>query len=402
VKSPAPKTEGLALYNVLVDSRRLLNTILVNSKDDSKQGGLRMKNVMLLSGISLLAVVASACGKKDDGGGATTTGSFITPATFTSVTPTALTVDEVKYEIGKADELYDNAPGSTSSSTNTPNTPSTSNDPMTQCMNENQPKLAVIGKETLNISAEIDLAACLKSKAAAAGQTPTSGQIPTDDSGAFKLKLVANFTCPGADLSALAGKTIEELDKGDESGSGLPSLIEEKCKDLPSLKLFMNSEFTLAGTQTSGTQKVSFSFKKASAMFNKDGSACELVKVTGGYKMNGCINADLSDVQTPDEKKTNLQILEATDLVDLDSSTATWFNGGSYKATFNNFTGSISYTDSSSAPTYSLTASGGLTATGTLQEGFKTMNAREMSANPFAAAQRYVKSLSKLRPGSIR
>ncbi|MFZ9521601.1 MAG: hypothetical protein ACO3A4_14095 [Silvanigrellaceae bacterium] len=361
-----------------------------------------MKNVMLLSGLGLLAVVTSACGKKSDDGGASTTGSFLTPASFTGVTPTALTVDEVKAQVDDATELFDNVPGSGSSTPNTPNSPSTSNDPMTQCMNENQPKLAVIGKETLNISAEIDLAACLKSKAAAAGQTPTSGQIPTDDSGVFKLKLVANFTCPGADLSALAGKTIEELDKGDESGSGLPSLIEEKCKDLPSLKLFMNSEFTLAGTQASGTQKVSFSLKKASAMFNKDGGACELVKVTGGYKMNGCLDASLSEVQMPDEKKTDLQILEATDLVDLDSSTATWFNGGSYKATFNNFTGTITYTDSSSAPTYSLTASGGLTATGTVQEGYNGMNAREMSANPFGAVQRYVKSLSKLRPGSIR
>ncbi|MEN9824758.1 MAG: hypothetical protein RI953_503 [Pseudomonadota bacterium] len=382
-----------------------------------------MKNVMLLSGISLLAVVASACGKKDDDGGATTTGSFITPATFTSVTPTALTVDEVKYEIGNSSELYDNKPTSgTTTPTSDTNVPP---GPFEECFTQSEPKVKIVAKETINVSADINVMECVRGKPVPAGQTaPAASDV-------FAVKAVINITCPGADLTSLEGKSISEIGFDNDS-SGVPSGLEEKCKDLPSIKIFTNSEFQMALTSTYQNQSFSFSMKSKDALFNKDGAGCELVKVDGGYKMNGCLQASVIESERPDmatgksEKKTNLTILEATELIDLAAGTATWFNGGSFKATFNNFTGIVNYNNSTTAPTYTLTAAGGLSASGTVEKvssfpgdtsgnggsdsttfnlgrlEMRTPDAKMFAANPFAAAQRYVKSLSKLRPGSIR
>jgi hypothetical protein len=384
-------------------------------------------NRSLISGLSLLAAIAVACNKKSDAAG-TTTGAFITPATFTAATPTALTVDEVKTAINDEDNLYDNEPSS-GSGTPPPSGDPSEADPMDTCMSENQPKLTVVGTETLSVAADVDLLTCFRAKLPPAG----SGSI--DNSSAFKIKFQVNFTCPGSDLTSLTGKTFADI--SDDNGSGLPSVLEDKCKNSASVKIFSNIEFNadLTLTDASG-QKVRNSSKMTAAQFTKDGGACELVKTADGYTLNGCIDATLTVNEGPDPltgnnvKKTNLTILEASNLVDLKATTAAWFNGGAFKATFNNFTGTITYTNSTTAPTYTMTAAGGLSASGTVEQSAssgsgsgsgsgsdsgsesETLSSpavevfaegkRTQTVNPFANAAKYMKLASRRMTALVR
>lgn len=329
-----------------------------------------MKSRFLITSLSALAVVAGCSKKSDDA--VTTTGAFLTPSTFTTVTPTALTKTQVVSEINDEEGLYDNKSSSddpdafadTLPDGSLPTGGSSANDPVSQCMKSQSPKAKVIAKETLNIESTVDVVACIKEKYAAQG-TP----LPSTN-GVYKMQYVINVTCPGADLSSLDGKTSAELGF-DEGSTGMPAALEEKCKNLPTMKMFMNGSFEASSTTTTAGVATKSGFSMKFGIFTKDGLACELVKDTSGTKSNGCIMASSTETEGPSaagtsEKNTSLTILESSNIIDLDSPTAQWFNGGSFKVTFNNFTGTVTYTNSTTAPTFQVTAPGNLSASGTV------------------------------------
>lgn len=367
-----------------------------------------MKARFLITSLSALAVVAGCSKKSDDA--VTTTGAFLTPSTFTSVTPTALTTTQVVSEINDEEGLYDNKSSSSGSGTFADTLPDgslpsggDSNGPVEQCMKSQSPKAKVIAKETLNIESTVDVIACIKEKYAAQG-TP----LPSTN-GVYKMQYVINVTCPGADLSSLDGKTSAELGF-DEGSTGMPAALEEKCKNLPSMKMFMNGSFEAYSTTTSasgGASKAGFSMKFG--IFSKDGLACELMKDTNGTKSNGCIMASATETEGPtasgtSEKNTTLTLLESSNIIDLDSPTAQWFNGGSFKVTFNNFTGTVTYTNSTTAPTFQVTAPGNLSASGTVGSSAGTLRGDEIpfesvgakvSQNPLALYRQQQKQFAR-------
>jgi hypothetical protein len=350
-----------------------------------------VKKIVVVSGMSVFAFV-SGCNKKEEGA-AVTTGGFLTPASFTGVTPSALTKEEVAVEINKETQLYDNK----KSSVGTPADDSSGGSSgggsedniMELCEKESSPKIKVIDKATISVAANVDFMSCIKTKAANAGQpAPAADNV-------FKINYVINLFCAGADFSSLDGKTVEEagLNDGD---AGTPSVIEEKCTNSSSRKFFINGESEVAMTDPSvGTIKS----KSKTAMFNKDGGGCELVKVEGGAKSNACLTAEVTETEGlpgASGKKTDLRIFESVNLIDLDSATAEWFNGGEFKVTLNNFTGNVVYTNSTTAPNYTLTAAGGLSASGVIGSAPTLLPVESApAANPFAFAQKNMKALTR-------
>lgn len=358
-----------------------------------------MKKIVIVSGMSVFAFV-SGCNKKEEGA-AVTTGGFLTPASFTAVTPTALTKEEVTEQINDESDLYDNKLASGGTPTGGSGDGSNS-DVSEQCQQENNPKVKVIDKETLSVVANVDILSCLKSKSAGTGQpAPAADDV-------FKMNYVVNMFCAGADFSSLDGKTVEELGLSD-ADSGTPTALEEKCKNATSRKLFLNAEVDFSFSNPINPSGAKIKSKFRSAVFNKDGGGCELVKVEGGAKSNGCLTAEVSeqeggfDPSSSGEKRIGLKIFESVNLIDLDSATAEWFNGGEFKVTLNNFTGKVVYTNSTTAPNYTLTASGGLSAAGVIGSAPTLLPVESArAANPFAFAQKNMKALTRRASALVR
>lgn len=310
-----------------------------------------MKTKGLFS-VACCSIVALSCGKKDS---STTTGAFLSLSDFPTTGLTDLSAEQALLQLENDSAVYDNEP-TQPTTTPTGDAGDSEDSSISKCIETNAPKLNVINKDTLNLDANIDLSSCLKEQFPAGS---ASSGIDTSTIQA-KMRFVYNITCPGADISEFNGKAISELGS-DDGDSGVPSALEPKCKELNSIKKFGNAsvEFKL------GTAESSMKM----AMFKKDGQACEWTKVSDGFKLDGCINAMHEVTKTPvalgssatiEAKKTS--IFEMVNLVDSSSATAVWFGGGQLKFTLNNITGTLSYSSTSTAPTYTIAGGG----TGTL------------------------------------
>ncbi|MEY4065151.1 MAG: hypothetical protein RIR26_1359 [Pseudomonadota bacterium] len=304
-----------------------------------------------LFSVAFCSVAVLSCGKKET---ASTTGAFLSLSDFPTTGLTELTAEQALVSLEGNSAVYDNEPNTGSTPTGGGSDSDTSG--ADKCVDLNAPKVTVINKDTLNVDMSVDLSTCLKS------QQGTSTSTPVVDTSALqaKMRMVYNITCPGADLSEFNGQTMKDIGVSD-GDSGVPAKLEAKCKDLSSFKKFGNAsiEFKMGTFET--TMKI--------AMFKKDGQACEWTKVSDGFKVDGCLNALHEMTKTPvavgstataDTKKTSL--FETVNLVDSSDATAVWFGGGQLKFTLNNITGTLSYSSTSAAPTYTIAGGG----TGTL------------------------------------
>jgi hypothetical protein len=281
--------------------------------------------------------------------------------------------------------VYDNEPQASTPSGGSDNPDDSTN----ACLESEGPKAKIINKETVSFDASVDLAQCLKNQAGSGDSSDVASKIEAN------VRFLINITCPGVDLSEFSGKTINALGDEDPS-SGLPSVLESKCGLLPAVKVFSNALFEVKFPGL-------FDVSSKIGMFNKDGGACELTKVDGGYNKNSCLNGTYeiakkteADGQQIEEK--NLVLLEAVNVVDSTDPTAVWFNGGKLNVTVNNFTGTLSYSGAAIAPTYTL-ASGSDSVTGQLSD---TPSALELVSNPRSASnfvskqlQRFVKKMPR-------
>jgi len=295
-----------------------------------------------------LALLAVACSKKESGG-ASTTGAFLKPADFSNLTFDQLSGTDALKGLKESSAIYDNKPDT--ASTPTGDGDSDDNDPFEACEKKNQPTIKIVDGSTINVDANIDILQCLKEQAASSGQA--GGGSQSVDGGQFAMRFVFNITCPGADFSEFQGKKIDEIGLGVDDS--LPSPIESKCRALESIKTFVNASFILKSPETGDK---AFEVNMKMAQFTKEGDACTQTKVAAGYQSNGCLTMNYSAVNFGGMIKKNLTVFESSNLLNGASSTATWFAGGAYKVSINNFTGTLTYTGADTAPSYSLTGAG--------------------------------------------
>ena len=336
-----------------------------------------------LFSVVCLSVIAAGC-KKNDEGASATSGAFLKLSDFPTTGLTQLTSSEALKELQEDASIYDNMPesGTPTDGSNNPN------DPTNACLESEGPKAKIINKETVSFDASIDLAQCLKNQAGSS--TPTDAASKFE----FQARFLQNVTCPGVDLSEFSGKTMKELG-AEDTNSGIPAALESKCGSLPAVKVFGNA--TIVG-KIPGTVDVSAKI----GIFNKEGGACELTKVDGGFKLNSCLSANYmvtkSGAEGQQKEEKSLVLLEAVNVVDSTEPAAVWYNGGKFNVTVNNFTGTLLYSGAAIAPTYTL-ASGSDSVTGQLSA---TPSALELVSNPRNASnfvskqlQRFVKKMPR-------
>lgn len=335
-----------------------------------------------LFSVVCLSVIAAGC-KKNDEGASATSGAFLKPSDFPTTGLTQLTSVEALNKLQEGSEVYDNKPEDSTPTGGSDNP----NDPTNACLESQGPKAKIINKETISFDASIDLAPCLKIQAGSS--TPTDAATPADAASKFEFqaRFLQNVTCPGVDLSEFNGKTMKELG-AEETNSGIPAALESKCGSLPAVKVFGNATIVVKFGTLDASGKI--------GIFNKEGGACELTKVDGGFKMNSCLSANYAvtkytedDGQQKEEK--SLVLLEAVNVVDSTEPAAVWYNGGKFNVTVNNFTGTLLYSGAAIAPTYTL-ASGSDSVTGQLSA---TPSALELVSNPRNASNFVSKQLQR-------
>ena len=337
-----------------------------------------------LSSVVCLSVIAAGC-KKNDEGGSAASGAFLKPSDFPTTGLTQLTSSEALNKLQEYAGIYDNMPEA-----GTPTGGSgDSSDAIAGCLESQGPKAKIINKETVSFDASIDLAQCLKNQAGSS--TPADAASKFE----FQVRFLQNVTCPGVDFSEFNGKSMKELGAEDTS-SGLPAALESKCGSLPAVQVFGNATVVVKFPGL-------FDMSTKIGIFNKDGGACELTKVDGGFKMNSCLFAtyevtNKTEAEGQQQEEKNLVLLEAVNVVDSTDPTAVWFNGGTLNVTVNNFTGTLSYSGAAIAPTYTL-ASGSDSVTGQLSV---TPSALELVSKPRNASnfvskqlQRFVKKMPR-------
>jgi len=295
------------------------------------------------------ALLAVACSKKDSDAAATT-GAFLKPADFANLSLDQYSATQAIAALEDSEDIYQNEPAS--SSTPAGDGTSSGNPVMDTCMEKNQPRVSIIDKSTINVDANIDLLQCFKETAGSSS--------PSSEGGQFSMRFVFNITCPGADLSDLQGKTLDEVGLG--GNDAFSAVIESKCKTGDTYKTFGNVYFVMksdANTRQSNEIVAKF------AQFAKDGSACTHTKTAAGYRSNECQSVSYLTVSSPGLSKKDLSIFETSNLLTDLGSNSTWFAGGAYKVTLNNFTGTLTYPGANAAPSYTLSG-GGETLTGSL------------------------------------
>jgi hypothetical protein len=302
-----------------------------------------------IASVCSLALVVVAC-SKNDSGGAATTGAFLKPSDFSNLSYDQLSGTEAVEQLKDSNEIYDNAPAS--GSTPAGDDDSSGDPAMVTCMKNNQPKVNIIEKSTINVDANIDILQCLKAQSGASS--------PSFEGGQFTLRYVFNISCPGADFSELQGKKFDEIGLSDEDP--LSATVEAKCKDAESIKTFANAYMVI---KSGGSAQQAFEVSMKMGHFGKDGTACTSTKTTGGYLSNGCLQMTYDTSAIGGQTQKKLSVFESSSLINTLGTTDTWFAGGSYKVALNNFTGTLTYTGGTTAPSYSL-AGGGETLTGSL------------------------------------
>jgi hypothetical protein len=336
-----------------------------------------------MTSIFAFALLAVACSKKDSGGAATT-GSFLKPSDFSNLTYDQITPEKALEQLKESNEIYDDE--ATSASTPSGDTGGSGSIPaMETCMKNNQPKVNVIEKSTINIDANIDILQCLKEQSGGTGGSTEGAK--------FAVRYVFNISCPGADFSDLQGKKLDEVGlSGDDLFS---STIEAKCKDSDSFRTFANYAFELTSTAT-GDEASEIIVK--GAQFAKDGTACTHSKVAGGYQTDGCLSINYSRANLGGQGEKELSILESSKLLNTVASNAKWFAGGAFKLSLNNVTGTLTYTGASTAPSYSLT-NGGTPLTGTLDDSTLAL---ESFKQPVPARDFLSKQFSQINAQAVK
>ena len=178
-----------------------------------------------------------------------------------------------------------------------------------------------------------------------------------------KMRVALQIGCNNQDFSSYDGKTFGEISASDTTSCATSTTVSE----------LRNIRVQLAATTTSSGHKVTFEnmiyMGKATASAQPCTGAVEgdVLK-----EADGCLDTNRSymsifkidgnaDSQEGTEDFTQL---ETSGIVSANGDNV-WYQSGKMKVTMNNWTGDVTYTGTSTAPTYSL-ASGTETATGSL------------------------------------
>jgi hypothetical protein len=227
-----------------------------------------------------------------------------------------------------------------------------------------QIKVKVSG-DTMAVGAEIDLGSCM-------GEAAPEGIELTK----AIMKMYFEFTCAGADLSAYDGKSFGDLED------------ETAAPECTSSGTLMNIEANMAmkGTYTISGISVSVDSETRSVTFNGGAgmkSCTETLADSTWTIADDCIVVERSipvrsvvngEEQPGEERFTRLDFRGVTGP---DDDTSPWYATGTVDLAYNNWSGQVTYSGATTAPTYTL-SNGFEQITGTVNDGGLQLHAAHL------------------------
>ena len=202
----------------------------------------------------------------------------------------------------------------------------------------------------IGMGAEADITACAQESF---GATVTAAPST--------LRIAFQWGCDNQDFSSFDGKTYGEIAQSQE----------EVCTKATNIKSLLHVRMILAATRGAD-----FSYEKRLFMGQATAAGQPCTSSFDGTVLkhaDGCLftNRDLDSIYKingsadPKEGTEDFSQLETSSLVSANGSSNVWFQSGKMKATINNWNGEVTYSNSTTAPTYSI-SNGTETATGTI------------------------------------
>lgn len=175
------------------------------------------------------------------------------------------------------------------------------------------------------------------------------------------LRIAFQWGCDNQDFSSFDGKTYGELSQSEEA----------VCTTATKINSLLHVRMILAAKRGSDFDYEKRLFMgKATATGQPCTSAVDgtvLKHADGCFFTNRDVNSiyKVSGASKPEEGFEDFSQLETSNLVSANGSTNVWFQSGKMKAILNNWTGEVTYSSATTAPTYSI-SNGPDTATGTI------------------------------------
>lgn len=261
----------------------------------------------------------------------------------------ALSATEVKDELENNRSYFENSDATfsleDSSEVEEGATEEASADPESKCLQDiyKSTKVKVIDRSKVIFSVSYDLSSCF-AEMQSSGSEPTQGaQLKFTES---KGLLYGELSCEGSDFSALDGKSITDLE-GDTS--------TQTCATKRTYLL--NSSASTKGEVVYGEKTYNFDSTYASAESTADNQACVNEVKDGVYSALGsCRRVDITVSNYNGQTEASFFMTESKDLKwELNKP---WFSSGSMSVMLNDWSGTVTYTGSDAAPTYTLTKGG--------------------------------------------
>ncbi len=303
--------------------------------------------------------LANACGKKstdsssNDASTASPTAPFFT---LSDITPgsslQSLTQAEMQSSLEGESDVYNNEPSS-KASLNAAQTDS--------CLSKINEIPVQSTKTTITVAAKLNLSC-----------TEATGGTNIELTGTAKIYL--QIVCSSDDLSSFNGKKLGDITTSNDIKCSSGTIVSNTLVD-------MSSKITASG------KSITINLKNFMFDGKSDLSPCSIK--TGKTYGNDCISSYKITTTTPqlgleDQKLDSYTKFTYNNITNEDSNTALWHSGGSMGFTTNNWTGTLTYTNSATAPTYKASADGASAVEGTLSPSaglnlFHKMN-RKISA----------------------
>lgn len=289
--------------------------------------------------IFLSVCIASACGKKNDSSSSDSatalTAPFFTLADITAGSTLAtLTQSSMEEELESSSAVYNNSKDKTDDSSN-------------ECFTKLGEQIVQATKTTLTFSTNTDVS-CSKTESGVSASL------------AGNVKIYIQLVCSSDDLSAMNGKKFSEIEN---TKCTKGTFVQNSLIDL-------NTTLSISGKSVTANSKL-YSYKGKS-----DLSPCAISgRETPG---NDCIAVERklssASLGLADQVQETYSNLTFKDLTDEDSDSAVWHSGGSISFTVNSWKGTLTYTASKTAPTYTASDNGGATVTGKLTAASAALN----------------------------
>jgi len=223
------------------------------------------------------------------------------------------------------------------------------------------------------INATVDVTSCKQQELSANADAGTTWTVTSATA-----KLYGYKTCTAGDLSFLDGKTLKDLSTKSPS-----DILVQHCTK--STMVFdtqntLNANLTISGTNSTVT------YATTTHEGSAGGGPCPHTGASHNSSYDdSCVYVEKSDITittngttTKTEDLLKLTFNGVTD--DMSSATSVWHKFGTIAVTYDNWTGSLTYSDSGVAPSYSLAPTGGAAVTGTLTVTPSALTLRNVTA----------------------